>query len=291
MKPLLILPPSPVRWKPLEQLLAHEDGPWLEDLRIRLTEEMSGAQDAFAILPEGSHCLAGACIRRRDEIGVLGHVFTSPTHRQRGQARSLLQALLSWFDMSGGKWLYLTSSVEVAEYFFEKFGFQVLRHASGGEHPTVTMLRTPSHVPESPFEKLSNEAEIREASRADWALMVALMQYYAGADPRVPLVESALVAETAALDLITQQQAGNCHLMVAVRQKRVIGIGSIAIDQTGERTYAMTMPHDQQTNGLREALVDYARGRGYRQVDFPMEALAHLPGAPASATVENSTEG
>ncbi len=277
MKPLLILGPSPARWKALEELLSHEDGAWLEDLRKRVVEGVDGSQDAIAVIPDGGNLLASACIRRRHDIGVLGHLFTRPAQRQRGRARLLMQALLSWFDMTGGRWLYLTGPLELAEGLFEKFGFRALRRLEHGDQARVTMLRTPAHVGESPFEKRTGRTEIREARRADWVLLVALLQHHCGPDPRVPLEESALAAEATALQLITQQEQGACRLMVAYCHDRIVGVGSVATDQVGHRTYAMLLPHDRPPEGLREALLDFAAGRGYEQVDFPMEALAEKP--------------
>lgn len=282
MKPLLILAPSPARWSAIEQLLREEDPRVLEDLRIRLNDGVQGAQDAFAVLPESSHDLACACVRRRHDVGVLGQVFTSPAHRQQGHARSLLQALLSWFDMSGGKWLYLTCTRAEAEDVFEKFGFQT-RHASGTDREArVTMLRTPAHVGENPYERLSEPLATREATRADWPLMMALMQHYVGADPRVPLAESALTAEATLVELFAQQQQGVCHIAAAWRQERIVGFGSVALNAPGSRTYAMILPQGQSPEGLREAVIEYARGRGYQQVDFPMETLAAKRGASSN---------
>lgn len=279
MKPLLILAPSPTRWPAFEQLLREEDPRVLEDLRIRLSEGVEGAGDALAVLPESTHNLACACLRRRHDVGTLGSLFTAPTHRQKGYARALLQSLLSWFDMSGGKWLYLTGTRALAEDVFEKFGFQVLHAAGPDRAARVTMLRTPAHVGENPFERLSESLAIKPASRADWPLMMALMQHYVGADPRVPLDESALTAEAALIELFAQQQQGTCHIAAAWRQERIIGFGSVALNAPGSRTYAMVLPHGQPPDGLREAVVEFARGRGYQQVDFPMETLAAKRGA------------
>ena len=36
----------------------------------------------------------------------------------------------------------------------------------------------------------------------------------------------------------------------------------------------MITPHSDAPPALREALLEVARGKGYSQVDFPMEALA-----------------
>ncbi|MFQ5805992.1 MAG: GNAT family N-acetyltransferase [Phycisphaerae bacterium] len=274
MKPLLILAPSPARWQAVEDLLSHEERLWLDDLRQRLVEGVDGSQDAFAVIPDGAQLLASACIRRRHDVGVLGHLFTRPAHRQRGGARLLMQALLSWFDMTGGKWLYLAGPRSLAEGLFEKFGFRVLRRLEHGGQDRVTMLRTPAHAGESPFENLTGRVEIRDVARADWALLVALLQHHCGPDPRVSLEESALAAEATALELIAQQERRACRLLVACRRDRIVGLGSVATDQIGHRTYAMLLPHDRPPEGLREALLNFAGAQGYEQVDFPMAALA-----------------
>lgn len=280
MKPLMILAPSPTRWPAVEGLLGHEDRAWLDDLRKRLVDGVNGNQDAFAVIPAGANLVASACIRRRDDIGVLGHLYTHPAQRQRGHARLLMQALLSWFDMTGGKWLYLTGPRDLGEGLFEKFGFKVLRRLEREGHERVTMLRTPANVSESPFERLAGRVRIREVGRADWVLLVALLHHRCGADPRVGLEESALAAEAAALELITHQEQGACRLIAACHHDRIVGLASLATGQDGPRTYAMLLPHDQPPEGLRGALLELASSLGYEQVDFPMEALAQ-PAAEA----------
>jgi GNAT superfamily N-acetyltransferase len=283
MKPLLMLAPSPTRWPTVQELLGHESDVWLADIRKRVVEGVAGSQDAFAAIPDGGNLLASAMIRRRRDVGVLGQVFTHPAQRKRGCARALLQALLSWFDMTGGKWLYLTGPRELAGGLFEKFGFKVLRLMENQEQPRVTMLRVLGRVTESPFDGISGPVKIRDVARADWVLLVALLQHHCGADPRVGLEESGMAAETTALELIEQQERGACRLIAASRHDRIVGVGSVATDQGGPRTYAMILPHDQPPEGLRNAVLEFARKRGFEQVDFPMEALAPKP-APADAS-------
>src|SRR5262245_24311984 len=144
MKPLLILPPAPNRWSSIEDYLDGTPPARIADLRNRFEAPQPEARDAFAIIPNGSLTLAFASIRRVGDIGVLGELSTRPDHRMRGFARSLIQTMLSWFDMTGGKWLYLTSPAGLASAIFENFGFRVLHRSS--ESDAVTMMSTLSHV-------------------------------------------------------------------------------------------------------------------------------------------------
>jgi len=284
MKPLLIVPPSPARWQAVQELFCHEETSWLGDLRKRLVTGIDGSQDALAVMPESAHALAGACIRRRHDIGVLGHLFTRTDHRLRGHARLLMQTLLSWFDMTGGRWLYVTSPRELVAGLFEKFGFRLLRQKAGTSQERVTMLRTPVRAGESPFEGADGPVHMRAVARSDWPLLVSLLQHHPGSDPRVSLEESALTAEATALELIDQQESGDCRLIAASRRKRIVGLGSVATGQAGPRTYAMLLPHDHPPEGLRSNMLDFARTRGYAQVDFPLEALAKTTAGGASAS-------
>lgn len=273
MKPLLILAPSGAHWPALEQLLGHEDAALLKDLQARLTDDAGGGQDAFAVVPDGPRMLACAVIRRSGPVGVLGPMFTREELRRRGLARRLLQTLLSWFDMTGGKWLYVACPGDFCVEMLGHFGFLPLRRHSADGEDRVSMLRRQSHTAESPFDKLEPRSNIRDASRGDWALLVALLQHHRGADPRVELDESALGAERAALEWLNQAESGACQLIVSVSSGRIVGLGSLATGQAGRRSYAMIVPHDHPPEGLRQAVLDRAAARGYEQVDFPMESL------------------
>ena len=281
MKPLLILAPAPARWNVIGDLYAQEDPKWIEDLRLRTNEGVDRTQDAAAIWPEGGQASAGAVIRRTGEIGVLAHLLTHPAHRMKGRARALLQTLLSWFDMSGGKWLYACSPADVANGLLAHFGFRVLHRGVDGDAQIACLLRTPAHTPDTPFERLSGEVQFRLATRADLVSLIALLMHHRGPDPRASVAETALGAATTALDLVDQAAAGKCHLVVATRRGRVVGAGTLALEPAGRKTHAMLLPHDQAPPGLRENVLDAARVKGFEQVEFPMDALA-----PAAASVE-----
>lgn len=281
MKPLLVIPPAPSRWPALRDLLADRGPAWLGDLERRFVPGVPDAHDAYAVIPSGGQFLACAGINRRGDVGLLSPVFTRPDHRRRGYARQVTETVLSWFDMTGGKWLYLSTTAELDEGLYWKFGFTEMHRATWTPFDRLTMLRIGQGITTTPFDGLSDPAEIRDVARADWPALVALLQYRAGPDPRVPLSESAVSAEEFTLDLLAHLDRRACLLKGAFRGSRLIGLGSLATDQSAARTYAMIMPHAEAPAELRTALVEAGAARNYTQVDFPMETLAPHA-APAS---------
>lgn len=273
MKPLLIMPPAVARWPAFETLLTSEEPIWLEDLRRRLCDGLGGAQDAFAVIPDGGRVLATACLRRRHQVGVLGQLFTHPEHRRRGHARRLMQTLLSWFDMTGGRWLLATVGAELFGGFLEHFGFRVLHN--GGA--MLALERTLADVNGRPAGPGAGEARLAPLGRADWPLLVALLMHGGGPDPRMSPQEAAVSAERTALELVQQADRGQCALLGAWCEERLAGVASIATDQLGGRTYAMIVPHRGAPENLRPGVIALARARGYEHVEFPLEAVGGAP--------------
>ncbi len=281
MKPMLIIPPAPIRWPALNDLLHHKGQPWLRDIELRLTRGVPGAQDAYAVMPSSAQFLAGACINRFRDTGILGHCYTRPEHRRRGYAHRLITTLLSWFEMTGGRRLYLSTTAELDLGLYGKFGFEPLRRAAWAPADRLTMVRVRGAAPD-PFADLRGDLTLRDLTRAEWPAMVMLLQHRPGADPRVPLEESAVTAEAFTLDLIDHQERAAGILKGAFHGDRLVAIGMLAIDRAGDRTYGLLLPHTGAPPQLRAAILDLAHTRGYTQVDFPMEALV---GVAATAEV------
>ncbi len=279
MKPLLIIPPAPARWPMLRELPLHTDPHWQADLEKRFAQGLPRSQDAFAVFADGGLVLAAACVNKRHDLGILNRVYVRPEHRRRGLARTLIQTLVSWFEMTGGKWLYTTCSADVAEQLFRPAGFKTIRRAPGTPHDVLVLLRA-ELTSATPLDSAAGDVALHELSRANWPTMAVLLFNRPGADPRVPLDESAAAAEQTALDLVVQQEAGKCVLRGAFRGPRLVALGSVAADQAGPRTHAMIVPPVGYPPELREALVALAQSAGKAQVDFPMEALAAAAPAP-----------
>lgn len=274
MKPLLIIPPCPRRWPALSDLYAHESPLRLADVEKRFAASVQGAQDAFAVIPDGGRVLSAALLAKRGDTGVLSLLYTRPEHRKHGYAAKLVQALLEWFKLTGGKRLYLTSPPDIAKSLFETHGFKVLRRFVIAGCEQVSMIRLAKGTDENPYERTEGEVAIRDVTRADWPLIVELLQHRPGPDPRVALDESAVGAETAALDLLDQNERGVSHLQAELRGDHMVALAGVATDRLGDRTHAMIMPHDARDTKLREAVIAFAAAKEYAHVDFPMEALS-----------------
>lgn len=279
MKPILVIPPAPAHWPALLDLLRHKGPPWVRDMERRMVEGVPGAQDVYAVIRSGGQFLANACVNKFGDVGVLGHCFTRPDHRRRGYARQLVEAVLSWFEMMGGQRLILGTTAELDETLYRKFGFTPLRRAIWAPYDRLTMQRLGRGVADDAYVDIAGDVEVRELTRAAWPAMVALLQFRPGPDPRVPLDESAVTAEAFGLDLIEHQERGACCLLGAYRGPRLIGLATVATDRPRDRTYGMLIPHVDAPPELRTAALEFARGEGYAQVDFPMEGLGRMVGA------------
>lgn len=273
MKPLLVLLPAPARWAGLEELLAADSPTWLDDLEARVVHGVEGAQDALAIIPQGSQVLAAAGISRSGPVGILRQVYTRSDHRKRGLARQILQTLLTWFPMTGGRRLHLGCPQALIP-FFAKFNFYETQIAEGEGGPAAMMRRAFSTGDEpAGTESAAQPATVRPLTRADWPGMVELLQHEPGGVPAVPLAQSAVTAPATTLDLLNQQARRQVALLGAFSGDEMTGFASLATDQLGERTFAMLTPFGPGPSPLREAVISAAGRLGYKKVDFPLEAL------------------
>lgn len=271
-KPLLISTPAPARWPAIERLFAGLEPALLADLHRRFTG-LPDAQDIFAVIADGGAILSCAAICRRGPTGVLGYVYTRPEFRERRYAIDLIGASITWFDVTGGKWLYAFGPPAVADGL-SKFGFETAHQATTGSAEAVSMLRRGPSTEPSHLVAASETPALCDLTRADWPSLVALLQHLPGPDPRVPLAESAVGAERFSLDLVSQAERGACILKGLTTAAGLVSAGVVATDRTAAQTYGLLMPHNAPHPELRTALIESAAARGYTRVDFPMEMLA-----------------
>lgn len=268
MKPLLVIPPAPNRWPPIDALLADAPPALRATLETRICHGLPDAHDALVAVLDGGRALAAAHVARRGAVGYVPLLFTRPEFRRQGLAIRVLSTLCSWFDMTGGRRLFLTAPAALADGLLANFDFRPIHaHARSGE-AWATFCRGRIVEPDE------SEPKISTATPADWPRLVEALQRVPGADARVPVEESAIAAGDEMLELLARQDRGLCAVLLAQRGEGCAGLGSVALDAPGKRTYAMLIPHHDAPVALRDAIVELARTRGYDTVEFPLEALA-----------------
>ncbi len=283
MKPLLIIPPCPARWPAMAELSEELGSPWREDIRFRFRDGVAGSTDAFAVVPDGGRMLAAAYVCKCGPVGVVGRVFTRPEHRHKGLAVSLFQTITTWFDMLGGRRLYAQAPRDTADALLARVGFRLERFSTTPAGQLATMVRSSGLEPPAAS---AAHVEVRPAQRGDWPLIVELLLFNPGPDPRVSLEDSSGSAFVSTLELLNEQDRGTCALLAAVGGGAFAGLATVAVSQPGERTFAMLMPHSAAPPALRDAVLRLAAERGYTRVDFPMEALV---GAAPSLSTDGAT--
>lgn len=262
MKPLLIVPPAPARWPMVESLLQQIDRGALDELRRRICEGLPDAYDAFAIVPEGNRAIAHACIYRRRDRGVLRYVWTSPEHRRRGCALRVLSALTTWFDMTGGRVLYSCGLEDIAAGLLGPTGFSRLHRTS---EDSARAVYSRGQLPDAP---LDAPIEIRAATLADFPLLVEMLQFLPGHDPRVPLHDSAVAAEQYVHELLEQQTQGRQLVFVALLGPRIVELANAILEPAAGRAFANVTPHGAPAAELRAAVTAAARQAGISDVSF-----------------------
>ena len=84
----------------LADFLRHKGSPWIEDIERRLAGTIAGAKDYFYVARCEGQLVGHAwyTVANTDpRLGLVGHIFTHPDHRQQGIARQLLEHIMRDF--------------------------------------------------------------------------------------------------------------------------------------------------------------------------------------------------
>lgn len=112
--------------------LAHKGQPWKWQIQQTLTAGIEPLEARYYIgLIDGS--VAGnICTFTYRGTGILGHVFTAPSHRKKGVCASIMTALFEDFRAKRGRSLVLgTGYNSPAWHIYRKFGFEPMYPESG----------------------------------------------------------------------------------------------------------------------------------------------------------------
>ena len=204
----------------LAHLLGHKGQPWLSDVQWRMAR---GQGDMFAVAWSEHEPVSNAWLGRSPafpEVALLGHVFTTETHRRRGLATRLLKILFDEFGKSGGRWVLLGTANPAAARIYERFGFGVLNgeFAEGN----MMMLR-PADVEALRVEYLSTPEkwEVVRFERRHYPS--ACLLFNINPDPgKLPAlgITRGVKAELKLLEALDAQHEGRCRCYVLVDTAR-----------------------------------------------------------------------
>ena len=140
--------PDPAWADRIVPLLGHKGEPWAHHIQAALHEPLDALETRFYVgLVDGTAItnvmIVGArreASRRgsrgsestRDGVGILGHVYTRPEHRQKGAYAALMAAQMAHTQQLGYRILTLGTGFETPPYWiYHRFGFRSIDGASG----------------------------------------------------------------------------------------------------------------------------------------------------------------
>lgn len=130
-------------------LLGHKGEEWRAHIASALDGCCGELETRFHIAYLAGQAVANVMTVETHGIGILGHVFTRPEHRQKGIAKSLFSATMGHFKRRNGQVLLLGTGFETVPYWlYHGFGFRSLRGGfmrfSTSERPESAWFETPS---------------------------------------------------------------------------------------------------------------------------------------------------
>jgi GNAT superfamily N-acetyltransferase len=126
--------PPDTRWEAsVRALLAHKPRPYDWHIDQCFKDKCEGLETRFSIGVIDDVAVANVMTVERAGIGILGHVYTHPDHRQRGISRQLLTRHLDDFRARGGYSLILgTQPGGHAAALYASLGFRDIPGATPG---------------------------------------------------------------------------------------------------------------------------------------------------------------
>ena len=154
-------------WKePIMKALGHKGGPWVGTIRMTLEQSLEGVQCYYylGLLDEEIVGNITSTEAIKVGVGILGHVFTSPSHRRKGICTALMEALTGDFAARGGGAMTLATGHDSPPYhIYASFGFQGV-----GKSTAMIWEAQPDFV-EQYFS--AGPTEVRNITWPDWALL------------------------------------------------------------------------------------------------------------------------
>jgi len=114
-------------WKePIMKVLGHKGDPWVDTIRMTLEQSLEGVQCYYYLGLLDGEIVGNITSTEATEVGVgiLGHVFTNPSHRRKGICTALMETVTGDFGARGGQAMTLGTGHDSPPYhIYSSFGF------------------------------------------------------------------------------------------------------------------------------------------------------------------------
>lgn len=115
------------QWKePIVEALQHKGESWVDTIRMTLEQSLEGVQCYYYLGLLDGEIVGNITTVEAIEmgVGILGHVFTSPTHRRKGICMALMETVTRDFAARGGEAMTLGTGYDSPAYhIYHRFGF------------------------------------------------------------------------------------------------------------------------------------------------------------------------
>ena len=128
----VIIAPDEAHAEQIKPFLAHKGGGFKWHLERSVVETLDDLETRFYVGKVDGEIIANIMIVEHGHVGILGHVFTTPTQRRKGACKSVMQFQMEDFRQRDGEALYLGTGYNSHPYYiYNSFGFESVFPGSG----------------------------------------------------------------------------------------------------------------------------------------------------------------
>ena len=164
----VIIAPDETHADQIKPFLAHKGGGFKWHLERSVVEPLDDLETRFYVGKVDGDIIANIMIVEHGQVGILGHVFTTPTQRRKGACQAVMQLQMEDFRHRNGEALYLGTGYNSHPYYiYSSFGFESVFPGSG-----FMKYRTAADFDNRYFAE--NTVRTKDVAWHDWAKMTAL---------------------------------------------------------------------------------------------------------------------
>jgi hypothetical protein len=176
----VVLCPDPSWDAQIKPLLGHKGRETKDHIEAALHGPLDALETRFYLGTIGGCAVSNVMIVGARGVGILGHVYTVPEHRQKGAYNALMAAQMADMQRQGYPILTLSTGFETHPYWiYHRYGFRSIDGTSG----RMKWLAQPSAEAEH-FR--AGETAVRTMRWDDWAPLNLLAFQLAEADEELP---------------------------------------------------------------------------------------------------------